>query len=392
MFHKMPFILLGVIILAALLNPYIPVSVQSVFFALGISIKSLIMFLLPLVIFGLLFKTAAQLAKSATKIILFLLVAICCSNFLSTMISYNVGMLVHHFDLSIALPQDQAGLMPAWDFSLPKWVSNAHAMFAGLILGVAMSLLSPKTAEKISLVMEKGVNGILRSFILAMPLFIAGFAMKLAHDGMIVQIVKDYALIFGVVAVAVFCYIALLYLMANRFRLPRFLSSIKNMLPAAVAGFGSMSSAAAMPLTIVGAEKNASHPDIARAVIPATVNIHLIGDCFAIPIFAFAVLKNFGFEQPELWAYVTFAFYFVMAKFSVAAIPGGGIIVMLPVLESCLGFNAEMMSLITALYILFDPVITGANVLGNGGFAMLFSKFFGKMGNRNVMSAKESVN
>jgi len=61
------------------------------------------------------------------------------------------------------------------------------------------------------------------------------------------------------------------------------------------------------------------------------------------------VMKNFGFDQPELWAYLTFAFYFVMAKFSVAAIPGGGIIVMLPILENCLGFNAEMMSLITAL-------------------------------------------
>ena len=112
-------------------------------------------------------------------------------------------------------------------------------------------------------------------------------------------------------------------------------------------------------------------------MIPATVNIHLIGDCFAIPIFAFAVLKNFGMEDPGFIAYLAFAVYFVMAKFSVAAIPGGGIIVMLPVLESCLGFNPEMLSLITALYILFDPVITCANVLGNGGFAMVFSRWKG---------------
>jgi Na+/H+-dicarboxylate symporter len=378
MFHKMPFILLGVIFFAALLSPYISVSVQSVFFALALSIKSLIMFLLPLVIFGLLFKTAAQLAKSATKIILFLLAAICISNFLSTMVSYNVGMLVHHFDLSIVPPGDHSGLAPAWDFSLPKWISNAQALSAGLILGEAISFISSKMAGKLSESLEKVINWVLRGFIWAMPLFIAGFAMKLAHDGLIVKIVKDYALIFAVVALAVFSYIAFIYLVANRFRLSHFLSSIKNMLPAAVAGFGSMSSAAAMPLTIVGAEKNVSDSDIARAVIPATVNIHLIGDCFAIPIFAFAVLKNFGFDQPELWAYLTFAFYFVMTKFSVAAIPGGGIIVMLPILESYLGFNAEMMSLMTALYILFDPVITCANVFGNGAFAMLFSKFFGK--------------
>lgn len=391
MFHKMPFILLAVIFLSALCNPYIPESAQSVFFALGASIKSLIMFFLPFVIFGLLFKTAAQLAKQATKIIVFLLIAICCSNFLSTMLSFNVGMLVHHFDLSIALPQDHAGLQPAWVLALPKWVSNAQAMFAGLILGLALSLIRPAAAAKLSSYLERGVNQVLRGFLLAMPLFIAGFAMKLAHDGVIVSILKDYALIFAVVALAVFSYIALIYMAASGFKLPRFLGSVKNMLPAAVAGFGSMSSAAAMPLTIVGAEKNASHPDVARAAIPATVNIHLIGDCFAIPIFAFAVLKNFGAPQPELLAYLTFAFYFVMAKFSVAAIPGGGIIVMLPVLESCLGFNAEMMSLITALYILFDPVITCANVLGNGGFAMLFSKFFGKRILNSSTEMEESV-
>lgn len=376
MFHKMPFILLGVIFVSALLNPVIPLSVQSYFLAIGTSIKSVIMFLLPFVIFGLLFKTASQLSKNATRIILFLLAAICCSNFISTLISYNVGIFVHHFDLAIAMPHDKAGLEPAWTFTLPKWVSNSHAMFAGLILGVVLSLAKSAWAEKIAHCFDRIVNLILRGFIISMPIFISGFAMKLAHDGLIVDILRDYAQIFLIVGLAVFSYILLIYFIGNR---SRFLNSIKNMLPAAVAGFGSMSSAAAMPLTIMGAEKNSRYPDIARAVIPATVNIHLIGDCFAIPIFAFAVLKNFGVAQPDFFAYLIFAFYFVMAKFSVAAIPGGGIIVMLPILESILGFNAEMLTLVTALYILFDPVITCANVLGNGGFATLFSRFYGRV-------------
>ncbi len=33
-----------------------------------------------------------------------------------------------------------------------------------------------------------------------------------------------------------------------------------------------------------------------------------------------------------------------------------------------------MLSLITALYILFDPFITSANVLGNGAFARIIDK------------------
>ncbi len=49
-----------------------------------------------------------------------------------------------------------------------------------------------------------------------------------------------------------------------------------------------------------------------------------MGDCFAIPIFAFAVLKNFGHFEPAFMDYFIFAVYFMLAKFSVAAVPGGG--------------------------------------------------------------------
>ena len=158
--------------------------------------------------------------------------------------------------------------------------------------------------------------------------------------------------------------------MISRYQSLSFMTSLKNMLPAAIARFGSMSSAAAMPLTILGTEKNVKNREMARSIIPATVNIHLIGDCFAIPIFAFAVMKGFQVAEPSFVNYLLFASFFVLAKFSVAAVPGGGILVMLPILENYLGFQADMLSLITALYILFDPVITCANVLGNGAFAM----------------------
>ena len=58
---------------------------------------------------------------------------------------------------------------------------------------------------------------------------------------------------------------------------------------------------------------------------------------------------------------------------------------MLPVLEQHLSFSPMMLSLITTLYIIFDPLITSANVLGNGAFAMFFSKIYG------VISEEETV-
>jgi Na+/H+-dicarboxylate symporter len=277
----------------------------------------------------------------------------------------------------MAMPSDTSALLPAWTFSLPQLVGNDKAMLSGLLLGLLFGRWQIGFTEKCLPLIERCISICLKVFLWVIPFFILGFVVKMTHDKVMSYIFKRYTFVFVLVACAVFLYIGFIYLCANRFNLADGIRCLKNMLPAAIAGFGSMSSAAAMPLTILGTEKNSSNKDLARSIIPATVNVHLIGDCFAIPIFAFAVLKNFGHIEPAFLDYLIFAGYFILAKFSVAAVPGGGILVMLPILESTLGFNGEMLSLITALYILFDPIITSANVLGNGGFALVLEKASG---------------
>ncbi len=377
MFRKMPFILLTVIILILLINPLLSLPAQQISYAASLTIKSIIVFLLPFIIFSLLFKTAVNLAHRATAVIGLILIAVCSSNFLSTFLSHYVGEWVYHFNLSLILPTETShSLAPAWQWESPKLIANNKAMFGGIILGIIFGITQKKLATLVAERLELAVNLILKTFTYIIPIFVAGFVIKLQCDGVVQVILKDYAKIFLIITAAQFGYIFFIYSLLNYFNGRKTLSCIKNILPAAIAGFSTMSSAAVMPLTIVGAENNAKNKSLAGAVIPATVNIHLVGDCFAIPIFAYAIMKSFGIAEPSLMADLTFIAYFFLAKFSVAAIPGGGIIVMLPILENYLGFNAEMLSLITALYILFDPVITSANILGNGAFAKLIDKLF----------------
>lgn len=374
MFRKMPFILVLVIAAVLLLNPYMPLAMKQVLYAVSLSIKSTIVLILPFIIFGLLFKTMINLAQRATIIILLILACVCISNTLSTFLSHYVGIWITQFDLSLIQPHSADALTPAWNLSFPKLIANDKAMFAGIILGILLGSFKSKVGYKIAEKLDRVIARLLNSFAYFIPLFVAGFVVKLQYDGVIHTLIKDYTMIFAVIALAQFSYILFAYFLLNGFRIQNAIRCVRNLLPAAIAGFSTMSSAAVMPLTIAGSENNAKNKALAASVIPATVNIHLIGDCFAIPILAYAVMKSFGMPDPSLATYLVFVFYFVLAKFSVAAIPGGGIIVMLPILESCLGFNAEMLSLITALYILFDPVITSANVLGNGAFSLLIDK------------------
>lgn len=371
MFHKMPFILIGLIAMIMLGYEYIPLPVSEGLFALSLTIKSFIVFILPVIIFGLLFKVSSQLVKQASKWILFIFLALMASNFLSTWLSQFVGLFIYNLHFSVPLPGQTEGLQPLWNFVLPQLISNDKAMFGGLLLGAILGYAKPLISERISTQLSFLVNKVLSLFVYLIPLFVSGFVIKLQSDGVMLTIVQNYALILGIILISQFTYILFLYLLANRMQFSSFVSSVKNMIPAGISAFSTMSSAATMPLTLIGTEKNAKDKDLARSVIPITVNVHLIGDCFAIPILAFAILKSFSVEEPSFYAYFIFSLYFVMAKFSVAGIPGGGIIVMLPILEKYLGFSSEMLSLITALYILFDPVITAANVFGNGAFALL---------------------
>ena len=261
MFRKMPIILMAMIVLMGVSHQWLPLSFKSALYGISLSLKSLIVFVLPFLIFGLLFKTSVQLAKKASKWILFILIAICLSNFVSTMISYLIGTIAYQFDLSMTLPSDKSSLIPLWNFSLPKLIGNSYAMFAGLILGILCGWLKPSLGEKLGLYFEKYISAFLKVFLYMIPLFIGGFIIKMLHDGMMGQILQNYALIFALVAGAVFAYIGLIYFALSG---KAFVKSLKNMLPAAIAGFGSMSSAAAMPLTMIGTEKNSKNRDIAR--------------------------------------------------------------------------------------------------------------------------------
>lgn len=374
MFRKMPFILVVEIVLILLLGHHLPASIQSMIYALSLTIKSIIVFLLPVVIFGLLFRVSVSLAENATKIIVLILGALTLSNYLATFLVHYAGELVYHFDLSVVVPDASKILQPAWNFSFPKWIANSTAMFLGLGFGILGGIKAKGLSHQVSHQLEKIIRRILSSFTYLIPFFVAGFIFKMQYEGVIHMMLHDYSKIMAVVVACQVGYITLLYLIANRFNVSKTITSMKNMFPAAIAAFSSMSSAATMPLTIIATEKNTKHVEVARSVVPATVNVHLLGDCIGIPIFAYAMLKNFGMAEPTLMVYATFALYFVLLKFTVAAIPGGGIIVMLPILETYFGFNAQMLSIIMSVYILFDPIMTCANVMGNGALAMIIDK------------------
>lgn len=375
---KLPLGLLILIAFAAMLGPFLPIKVQSFFYSVSVSLKDILVLLLPILIFLLIISSILRLRTGAATLILILIPMLCCSNFITTWIAYLAGNgVIDRANLHIISGLTDNDLPLMWTMQLPSLIDNRLAMITALICGLVTNFMVPNKSTIIAERTSKIAHYfLLKFFIPVMPLMIFGFVIKMQYDDILSELVTHYAFIFIAVCCVQIAYVAFLYLLANNFRLGLAWNALKNMFPAIITGFSTMSSAAAIPYMLVGTRENIKDEQVTNFVVPGTVNFHLIGDCIAIPVFALAIMTSFGFDIPNPGAYLVFSLYFVLAKFGVAAVPGAGILVMWPILGSQLGFSAEMLTLIHALYVMFDPIITATNIMGNGAFAMLFKKVY----------------
>jgi len=374
----LPLRLLLIIGFALLAGNLIPLAVKSWAYAISMTLKDLLMFAMPFIIFAYIFSCLVSFKDGTVRFLTSLLGSVCLSNFICTLIAFSLcyytlpllGHLPEHTTLGHVLD-------PAWTFNVPKLMTNDIALFGGIASAIVVSLLKPQSGIRLGEQMKTVASWILnRLFIPLLPLFVLGFVLKIEHEGRLLSALITYGPVVLLFASCQIVYLAFLFGVNANFKLGAWAKSIANALPAGLTGFSTMSSLAAMPLTLKGAQANSDNNPIVDVVVPATVNVHLVGDSIAIPTMALAILSSYGMGAPEVSVYLVFAFYFVMNKFAVAAVPGGGILVMMPVLQQYLGFTDEMLSLIMMLYILFDALITTANVMGNSVFAILFAKAY----------------
>lgn len=374
----LPLIFLGALLFSILFGWMVPYLIKSYLYSLSLMIKECLIFVLPFVIFSLVYNAIGRLGGGVVKFILLIVPLICCSNFLNTILSYfssmsfiKIGLVGNISAKAYSVSRE---LLPFFEIKLPKILSNDFALLFGIIFGLVGSFVKSDFLLQTRAFFDKVTRYFFKILVPVMPFFIIGTALKLQHDGMLVIICTKYLPILITFIISAYGFVILqLFLLANMQK-TKFMQYIKNIIPAIITGFGAMSSAAALPLSIKAAEDNSNDKKNAGIIIPATVNIHLVGDCFFIPMMAIAIMASFGMKIPSLAEYLLFSLHFVLAKFAVAAVPGGGVLVMLPVMQTYLGFTPDMLGLITALYVLFDPVITSCNVAGNGSMAILFDK------------------
>ena len=330
------------------------------------------MLAIPFIIFIYLFASIVTLEQKAPLLVLSIFIMIFLSNIVAVSTSYGLGQIFFALiDFSkYGNIEPLSNIEPLFKFPIPQIITSEWGLIAGLTLGLLGNYFSKGKEEghKLRSGVTKGLN---RFFIPLLPLYIFGFVLKMDAEGSLRSVIHNLGFIFVIILAGNLVYTAVLYFVAAKFNLKKAFYFLIELLPAAITGFSTMSSAAAMPLTIQASEKNTKNKEFADLIVPSSVNIHLLGDAIGVPIMGMAMLLIAGQPIPDIVTFFIFTISFALAKFSSVGIPGGGVIVLLPILQQHLGLSAEMTSLLATFYILQDPMFTGFNVMGNGAFAIV---------------------
>ncbi|GHU13371.1 hypothetical protein FACS189449_08620 [Alphaproteobacteria bacterium] len=207
-----------------------------------------------------------------------------------------------------------------------------------------------------------------------LPVFVGGFLLKLFAEGKMTGFVSQNAGVCLMMCGFLVAYLSIWLMVAAGFRFSRTTEILRNAAPAIVTAFSTMSSAAALPMSLSAAGKNTKDKVLSDAVMPLTLNFHMVGDTIIVPIIAMLVMVSMNHPLPTFSGFVMFGVFFVLNKFAGGGVPSGTIMVTVPVLQKYFGFDDSMIAFIIAFYGVVDPIATAGNVAANNFFVVIFQK------------------
>lgn len=261
---------------------------------------------------------------------------------------------------------------------IPAVMGVMTALVLAFTLGLGIAATKATTLKNVFDDFSGIVSKVIDSVVIPLlPVHVMGIFCNLTYAGTVVTIMSTFAKVFVVVLILHWAIICFQFVVGGTFAGKNPFKCIKNMLPAYMTAIGTQSSAATIPVTLKCAKSNDVSPEIADFVVPLCATIHLSGSTTTLTCCSIALMLLLGWD-------VSFATYFpfilMLGVTMVAApgVPGGAVMAALGIMESMLGFDETMLSLMIALYLAQDSFGTACNVTGDAAIALIVDGIFGK--------------
>lgn len=341
-------------------------------------------FIIPLIIVGFVAPGIGNLGKSAGKLLGGSTILAYVSTIIAGSFAYvvdtnifpkllNVGSFILHDTTN----PEEALVKSLINIKIAPLMDVMTALVLAFVLGLGIAYLKEDTVKKFMDEFQLIVEGTIKSVIIPLlPFHISGIFANMTYAGKVEMIIAVFAKVFVVIIILHILILLFQYTVAGSLNGKNPISLIRNMLPAYFTAVGTQSSAATIPVTLAQTKKNGANDGIAEFTVPLFATIHLSGSTITLTSCSLAIMMlegmNFSFSS-------YFGFILMLGVTMVAApgVPGGAVMAALGLIQSMLGFNAELSSLMIALYLAQDSFGTACNVTGDGALALIVNKFAG---------------
>ncbi|TYR79053.1 dicarboxylate/amino acid:cation symporter [Priestia megaterium] len=273
---------------------------------------------------------------------------------------------------------EEALLKPFFELEIPATMEVMTALVLAFTLGLGMAAIKSDALKNVMIDFRSIVELLISKIIIPLlPIHILGIFANMTQGGQVQTIMTVFAKVFAMIVVLHFTILVIQYTVSGTLSRKNPFSLLKGMLPAYFTALGTQSSASTIPVTLEHAKKNGVQEKVADFSIPLLATIHLSGSTITIVSCAMAVLYMNGTET----AFSTVLSFILMLGITMIAapgVPGGGVMASLGLLQTMLGFDATMVSLMIALYLAQDSFGTACNVTGDGAIAQLVDRLTSK--------------
>lgn len=375
------------------MNFEVPVRIAATFNSI---FGNFLNFVIPLIIVGFIVPGIADLGAGAGKSLAITAGIAYASTIIAGSFAYGVDSLLFpnflekgSIILDNAQNAEETMLSGYFTVEMQPLMGVMTALIFAFIMGLGIAVIRHEGLKSIFDGFADIVSRLISAIIIPLlPFHIFGIFANMAYAGTVAQIMKVFAVVFLIIIVMHWIMLLIQYFIAGSSAKINPISALKNMIPAYMTAIGTQSSAATIPVTLQCTKNNGVTPQIADFVIPLCATIHLAGSTITLTSCAMAVMMLNGLD-------VTFGhmfpFILMLGVTMVAApgVPGGAVMAALGVLQSMLGFNENMLTLMIALYIAQDSFGTACNVTGDGAIAILVDSI---TGHKPHLQAKAEAN
>lgn len=369
------------IILGYVCSLFFPDWLARVFVTFNGLFSNFLGFFVPVLIFALIAPAIAGLGRGAGKWLGVTAGVAYGSTIISGLIAWGTASALYPTLLEgkrlvtdVADP-DAGGLSPYFSVEMPPPLAVMSALLLAFVVGLSMTAVK---SDNLYAVLEELNNMVLKvvtTFVIPLlPIYIFGTFLNLGMNENFGDTMAAMGVVLVLSIVMTLVIILLQYLLAGAVAGVNPFAALKNMLPAYFTALGTSSSAATIPVTYESTLKNKVEEEVAGFVVPLCATIHLSGSMMKITLYALSIVYM---ASLDVAGGQILGFILLLGIMMIAApgVPGGAIMAAVGLLQSNLGFDESMVSLMIASYIVVDSFGTAANVTGDGAIALIVNKF-----------------